>query len=125
VEAALASGMNPRDAKFELAKELVTLYHSAEDAEAAHKDFIAAFSDEGIPASIPEVFVEKGSTLMEALVFSSIIESKTEARRLFAAGAVKVLDGDALTKTTDPDGSVADGLIVKVGKHRFAKLLLK
>jgi tyrosyl-tRNA synthetase len=125
VESALAGGSNPRDAKFELAKALVAQYHSKEEADAAHADFIAAFSDEGIPANIPEIFVEKGSTLMEALVFSAVVESKTEARRLFAAGAIKILEGDTLTKTTDPDGSVVDGMVVKVGKHRFATLRLK
>lgn len=37
------NGANPRDIKIELAKELIERFHSKEDAEKAHQDFIQRF----------------------------------------------------------------------------------
>ena len=45
----VAEGLNPRDAKFELARELVARFHGADAGEAAQADFVRRFRDGGIP----------------------------------------------------------------------------
>ena len=45
--------LHPRDAKVNLGKILVSLYHSPEAAEAAAKEFDRVFRDKGLPDDIP------------------------------------------------------------------------
>ncbi|MDH5241719.1 MAG: tyrosine--tRNA ligase, partial [Gammaproteobacteria bacterium] len=40
---AVADGMNPRDAKFELSEEIVARFHSSNDAQAAKREFVSRF----------------------------------------------------------------------------------
>src|SRR6201988_4007437 len=57
-----ADGRNPRDIKFELARELVARFHDAGAADAAQRDFIARVSEKTVPTDLqPKVIqVEVG-----------------------------------------------------------------
>src|SRR5690606_1151593 len=57
LQAEVAAGRNPRDAKVLLAQELVTRFHTARDAEQALERFNAQFRDGAIPENLPEVTV--------------------------------------------------------------------
>src|SRR6516162_1394957 len=48
-----ASGRNPRDIKFELAREIVARFHGAGAAEGAHADFVARHRDRALPEDLP------------------------------------------------------------------------
>src|SRR5207245_2463746 len=50
---ATGEGRNPRDVKFELARELVARFHDTAAAEAAQREFIARVSEKGVPADLP------------------------------------------------------------------------
>ena len=50
---ATAEGRNPRDVKFELAREIVARFHDAAAADAAQRDFIARVSEKSVPADLP------------------------------------------------------------------------
>ncbi len=45
----VAEGLNPRDAKFQLARELVARFHGPAAGEAAQADFVRRFRDGGVP----------------------------------------------------------------------------
>jgi tyrosyl-tRNA synthetase len=123
VEKKLTSGMNPRDAKIILAKSIVTRYHGNKAADEAEKKFTQVFVKKEIPDEIAEVFVlDKNWPLAELLEFTKLVDSKSEARRLIEQGGVRVDsavigDREAIIRPTR-------GMIIQVGKRKFAKIKL-
>jgi tyrosyl-tRNA synthetase len=123
VEKKLTSGMNPRDAKIILAKSIVTRYHGNKAADEAEKKFTQVFVKKEIPDEIAEVFVlDKNWPLAELLEFTKLVNSKSEARRLIEQGGVRVDsavigDREAIIRPTR-------GMIIQVGKRKFAKIKL-
>ena len=117
-EKQMKKGANPKEFKMRLARELVTLYHSAVDAEKAEEEFNAVFAKGGIPDDMPEVTVEKGETLIDLLVRTKTVASKSEARRLIDQNAVSV-DGEPVGSHAAP----ATAGILKVGKRKFVKVI--
>ncbi|MEI7719689.1 MAG: tyrosine--tRNA ligase [bacterium] len=111
---------HPKEAKMRLAREIVTMYHNTEAAQKAEEDFTNTFSDGGVPENIPEVVVEKGSTLLDAL--TTLGDSKSELRRLLEAGAVGEVEGEKLTEGT---AAITKDTTLRIGKHRFLKITVK
>ncbi|MFN3729555.1 MAG: tyrosine--tRNA ligase [Fimbriimonadaceae bacterium] len=120
--------INPRDVKRRLARELVELYHSAAEAEAADEHFLKTFSrreqpTDAEPGVIPADMVVDGQVPLANLIVALGLEESTgRARKLVESGAVSI-DGD---KVTDPRARLAvadvEGRVLRVGKHRFRKL---
>jgi tyrosyl-tRNA synthetase len=113
----------PRDAKRRLARELVTLYHSAEAAQAAQERFDVQFRERGVPEDIPVVaLAEQRWFLPTLLQTANLVSSGSEARRMVSQGAVR-LDGRVLADATaEMDTAELDGRVLQVGKRRFARL---
>ncbi len=130
IESQISAGaLNPRDAKRRLAKEIVTLYHSAEAAAAADDYFINTFSKRSEPVDAPEAvipaeLVKDGALTIPALLTSlGITKSNGEARRLMAGGGVS-LDGQRMTDPTQGFSVEAlAGKVLRAGKHTFRKLM--
>ncbi|MBI2097981.1 MAG: tyrosine--tRNA ligase [Candidatus Vogelbacteria bacterium] len=119
--AALARGSaNPRDLKMRLARAVVNLYWDAESAVAAEKHFIAAFQ-QGQPEAVSEVSAAVGASLFEILQTAGLVKSKSDWRRLVAAGAVE-LDGERLV---DPHYRLKKSAVCQIGKRRFLRLRVK
>ncbi len=117
-EKALAGGKeNPKHLKMRLAREIVTMYHSAADAKAAEEAFENVFKNKGVPDDMPEYKAKKGESLIDALVASGSCASKSEARRLIEQGGIKVND-----KTVTDVNAKAEQGITKVGKRKFVKV---
>src|SRR5881398_3271362 len=55
-----ADGRNPRDAKVQLAQEIVARFHSDQAAETALTAFEARFRDHAVPENMPEVTLHSG-----------------------------------------------------------------
>ncbi len=124
VEADLAKGSNPRDAKMRLGRELVTMYHSKEAAEKAEQNFISTFQKkEGAPEDTKEVKVSAGAALVDVVVAEGVAPSKSEWRRLLDSGAVSNVETSE--KITDPNFKVAASITIKAGKKRFLKISVK
>lgn len=111
---------NPRDAKKRLAREIVTLYHSADAAAKADEQFAAVFAGGGVPDDVAEVEVKKGTALIETLVGEKLVASKSEARRLIEQGGVHLNN-----KVVQSMEAEVESGIVKVGKRRFLKLIVR
>jgi tyrosyl-tRNA synthetase len=117
-------GTNPRDIKIELAKELITRFHSAADAQAAHDDFIQRFQKKALPDEILDMTVTtEDDTILIAnlLKEANLVASTSEAMRMIKQGAVK-LNGEE--KITDTKLEIAKGTtaIYQVGKRKFANI---
>ena len=118
------NSINPRDLKAELGKEIVSFFHSANEAGVAAKDFENTFSKKEAPQDIGEVATKKGEyTLFDLVNLSGLASSKTEARRLIEDGAVDV-DGHTINSLHEKI-DLSRPIVLKVGKHRFAKILPK
>lgn len=117
----LADGtLHPRNAKVNLAKRVVARYHGQEAADAAFAEFERVFVKKDMPDEIPSYIVAEDSLLViDALVTSGMVASKSEARRLMQQGGVQV-DGEKVTDIT----AVLDCTsprIVRAGKLKFLR----
>lgn len=116
--------INPRDLKMKLAKELVRQYFSENQALEAELHFISVFQKGKVPAEIPVVKIEgkdlvDGKIMIGKLVYCiGFAPSNSEARRLVKQGAVRI-DGK---KIGDCELEIEEGMIIQVGKRKFAKL---
>jgi tyrosyl-tRNA synthetase len=130
LRAAIAAGRNPRDVKFELARELVARFHDPGAAERAQQNFTRRFAEKTLPADLPEVVIycsaeEDGMALVAALASSGVglAASRSEARRKVAEGAVRI-DGE---KATDPQLRLAAGgaYTLQLGPRRVARVAIR
>jgi tyrosyl-tRNA synthetase len=116
------SGRNPRDAKVQLAQEIVSRFHSQSAAEHALTDFEARFRDGAVPENMPEVQVVSNGTalaLVKILREAGLVASGTEAQRNIEQGGVKV-DGQRIDEKAL---ALAPGqYVVQVGKRKFARV---
>ncbi|QQR83855.1 tyrosine--tRNA ligase [Candidatus Peregrinibacteria bacterium] len=117
----IKNGANPRDAKMRLAAEIITLYHDAKAAEAAHEQFVNVFKNKGIPDEIPEFKLNGDRNIIDLIELCKLVDSRAEAKRAVLQGGVKINDD----KITDPQATVhlERDMIVQVGKRRFAKII--
>jgi tyrosyl-tRNA synthetase len=125
LKAAMEQGSNPRDIKIILAKEIIARFHSEQDAEAAHQDFIQRFQKNAIPEDMPELQITltaDGIAIANLLKEAGLVASTSEAMRMIKQGAVKI-DGDKVLDNklvlTDSGESV-----YQVGKRKFARITL-
>lgn len=120
LESEIGSGeMHPRDAKMKLAYEIVSIFHSAEDADRAQRAFIEVFQKGNLPEEIDEYRLTAGQSVLEVLVESELVRSKSEGRRLIGQNGVR-LDGETLT---DPNLEFPHPGILQVGKRKFLRVV--
>jgi tyrosyl-tRNA synthetase len=114
-------GRNPRDAKVALAKEIVTRFHSAKDAEKALEDFETRFQKGALPANMLEVSIVSGP-IAQVLKGVGLTQSTSDALRMIDGGGVK-LNGE---KVNDRSSVLIAGqtVVLQVGKRKFAKVTL-
>ena len=114
-------GENPRNIKFRLASEIITRFHSEEDAKVANQNFIDRFAKNQIPDEMDEYQFESGIKIGNLLKDANLVDSTSEAFRMIKQGAVKI-DGE---KVTDKDIDLPSVTAVyQVGKRKFARITL-
>jgi len=117
---------NPRDIKADLAKRIVTDFHSTVDADHAAEEFDRVFKQKQVPEEIEERTLPsnhpKGWDLSHLLVTVGLADSKADARRLIQQGGVYV-DGERQT-TINSITLWKPGMttILQVGKRRFVRV---
>ncbi|MBC8519385.1 MAG: tyrosine--tRNA ligase [Gammaproteobacteria bacterium] len=119
-------GGNPRDAKVELAKEIVARFHSQDDATQAEQNFINRFRKGAIPDEMDEVeLIAEGDGLAIAnlLKEAGLTASTSDALRMIRQGAVKV-DGEKIEETK-LKVMPGEAQVYQVGKRRFARVTVK
>lgn len=117
-----SSSHNPRDSKRLLARTLVSLYHGPEAAASAEEEFDRIFVQKDLPDEMPEFAVHTDGPvgILRLLTLTNLATSNAEARRLVEQGGVSV-DGHRIA---DYAATVELGLgvIIKVGKRKFARV---
>ncbi len=123
-EAVEAGGLHPKEAKLQLAAEIVSRFHSLSDAEQARQNFESRFRDQEIPDDLEVINVsahdEHGLALPQLLRESGLAASSGEAMRLIKQGAVR-LDQ---VRAEDRNARISSGstILVQVGKRRIARV---
>ncbi|MDD3480773.1 MAG: tyrosine--tRNA ligase [Patescibacteria group bacterium] len=111
----------PREAKGQLAFEIVKRYHGETKAKKAEKNFEQKFVKNETPEEMPEVkLVYAAQPLADILTDIRLTASKSEARRMIEQGAVKV-DGATIgdrEAVIDP----ISGMVIQVGKRKFVRV---
>lgn len=121
----LSGGMNPRDAKAELGRQIVERFYTKSAAEKASNEFDTVFKKKELP---DEIEVQSLNTawlvngildLTQLLKDSGMAPSRSEARRLIEQGGVK-LDN---AKVTEEKVSIAlnRSFVVQCGKRKFVR----
>jgi tyrosyl-tRNA synthetase len=118
------SKVNPRDIKRNLARTLVSMYHSKDAAKQAETEFDKIFIKKDVPDEIPEFKIDNNNpemNIVELITAIHFAPSRSEAKRLVMQGGVSV-DGK---KISDFNSNVKliDGMIMKVGKRKFIKFV--
>jgi tyrosyl-tRNA synthetase len=121
-----AGGRNPRDIKFELAREIVARFHDAAAAERAQRNFTARVSEKAVPQDLPLKVVPveaAGLRLANLLKEAGLAGSTSEANRKIEEGAVRI-DG---ARVSDKGLTLKAGAehVLQVGAKRFARVRLE
>ena len=123
VEAKLKDeSVNPRDIKMDLAREIVSLYHTEEEVEQAEERFKMIFQMGQKPKDIDTVNVSKEDfDLISTVVYKGLVSSKSEFRRLLLQGGIKMNDKKI---TMEKDLPKEGEIVVQVGKKKFMKIIV-
>ena len=123
VEAKLKdNSVNPRDIKMDLAREIVSLYHTKEEVEQAEERFKMIFQMGQKPKDIDTVNVSKEDfDLISTVVYKGLVSSKSEFRRLLLQGGIKINDKKI---TMEKDLPKEGEIVVQVGKKKFMKIIV-
>ena len=114
-------GENPRNIKFRLAEEIITRFHSKEQAKQAQQNFVDRFAKNQTPDEMDEFSFPKGIRIANLLKDSNLASSTSEALRMIKQGAAK-MDGEKITdKDLEPQVGTA---VYQVGKRKFARVTI-
>ncbi len=121
---AVKNGKNPRDAKVELALELVGRFYDQATANKAHEDFINKFKNHILPENLELIELKSadknGMPIANLLKDAGLVSSTSDGLRMIRDGAVKI-DGESISDQkllVVPD----EIRIFQVGKRRFARV---
>ena len=106
---------NPRDVKRWLAREIISLYHPAEQAQAADAEWMRVVSQGAVPTDMEEAEVDQGPIgIVDLVVKAGLAPSKREARRFVTQGATS-FNGE-IVKDPTVSVEVVKESTLKVGK---------
>ncbi|HEX8844997.1 MAG TPA: tyrosine--tRNA ligase [Pyrinomonadaceae bacterium] len=115
--------LNPRDLKVQLAKRIITDFHSAEEANKAEEHFYRVHQQKQAPEQIEEHVVLAGDwKIIKLLLKTNFAVSTAEARRLIQQGGVRI-NGERCTRVdAEVEVKKDQPTLLQVGKRRFAKI---
>lgn len=119
IESGLREGtLHPRDAKMRLAREISAAFYGEDEANKAEKIFVETFQKGSVPEEIPSIRCQKEETIMDILLRSGLVKSKSEGRRLLEQKGVRfegrIIEDPAFLPSTDG--------VLQVGKRHFLKI---
>jgi len=112
---------HPKEAKVLLGKTIVTQFYGQAAAEAAAAEFNRVFAQKNLPDEIPQVEIPAQRIMASKLLLAcKLVPSGSEAKRMIKQGAAEI-DGNRID---DPNLEITpkDGMVIQVGKRKFAKL---
>ncbi|OQY07700.1 MAG: tyrosine--tRNA ligase [Planctomycetales bacterium 4572_13] len=115
---------HPKEAKVKLAQIIIEQFYDAAAAKKAAAEFEKVFAQNQLPDDMPEVKIAAEPIMASKLLtHCNLVASGGEAKRMCKQGGVKIND----EKIANPSQEItpAAGMVVQVGKRKFAKLIIK
>jgi tyrosyl-tRNA synthetase len=112
---------HPKEAKVLLGKTIVTEFYDEAAAQSAAAAFDNVFAKGQLPDDIPEVELTADPISLKQLLLScKLVTTGGEAKRMTAQGGVSINEN----KQTDPNAEITptNGMVIQVGKRKFAKI---
>jgi len=124
MEQGLAEGnLHPNEVKMALAREIVSIFHDAEAAQAAQHRWDEVFrSGGGIPDDIPEESLATEERVIDILRRLNMVNSGSEAKRLMQQNGIRLNE----TPVNDAGATVTPDMlpaVLQVGKRKFVRLV--
>lgn len=123
IKSSIEEGINPRDLKIRLAKEVVSMVHSEAMANKAHEDFEKTFTKGEAPEDTPIVEILSGTNIRDSLVKEGIVSSNADWKRLIDGNAISYVGTDMTID--DPFVKAEENITLRIGKKRFVKIVVK
>ena len=117
---------HPKDAKSNLAKEIVARFHGKDAAVKAASEFDRVFKSKGLPEAIEERAITIQTEeigIVDLLKTARLTPSTSEARRLIQQGGINV-DGERISDI-NLKLSAGKTYLFQIGKRRFARVGIK
>ena len=115
---------HPKEAKVLLAKTILIQFYDGNTAQAAAAEFDKVFAQGQLPDDIPEVKISaEPITASKLLLHCNLVSSGSDGKRMIKQGAVEI----DKNKISDPNTLITptDGMIIQLGKRKFARLRIK
>jgi tyrosyl-tRNA synthetase len=115
---------HPKEAKIILGKAVVTQFYDETTAEASAAEFDKVFAQKNLPDEIPEVQIPSQPIMASKLLLAcKLVPSGSEAKRMIRQGAAEI----GGNRIEDPNIEITprNGMVIQVGKRKFARLKLK
>ncbi len=118
---------HPREVKVALAKFLIKRFHSEAAAQAAEEEFNRIFVDKGLPDEVPEFVVaaENQVGFCALMVKAGLAATNSEAGRLITGGGVQIDSEKISDARLKIDLKGGQSFVVKAGKKKFVKIIVK
>jgi tyrosyl-tRNA synthetase len=126
---------HPMEAKRALARRIVADFHDEEAADRAAEEFTRIFQERQAPSSVPDRRLNKAEQnklgagkkirLARLLAHLKMAPSRTEAERLIKQGAVEIDGARVEDPRAELDLQVQRTFTLRVGKHRFEKVIVE
>ncbi len=113
-----SGNINPRDVKMKVAREIVSIFYGDAEAASAEQTFVRVFQHKELPEEMPEFKLKAGVTVMDVLIGTGFVSSRSEAKRLLAQMGVR-LDGELLERS---DVLFPHPGVLQVGKRHFVRV---
>nr|WP_299245250.1 tyrosine--tRNA ligase [uncultured Halomonas sp.] len=121
----IETGANPRDIKMELARELITRYHSEQAAASAHRSAGNQLAEGELPDDLPEISVDfdgnAQAPIAAVLNRANLANNSAQAKDMLGNGRVKV-DGEVVPR--DHMLETGKSYVIQAGKKRYARVVL-
>lgn len=112
---------HPKESKVLLGKTIVGQFYDEAAGEAAAQHFDQVFSQSQLPDDMPDIEISGDPIAAGKLItYCKLVASGGEAKRMIKQGGAKIND----EKLTDANSQISpeDGMVVQVGKRKFARL---
>lgn len=113
--------MHPKEAKKKLASLLVSRFYNQEAAKAAETEFESVFKEGKLPQDIElRVFATKEIGIIDLLVKTGLVSSKSEARRVIQQKGVRI--GEETVSSDKYMVKLDTEKVINVGKRKFLRV---
>jgi len=121
-----AGDLSPMVVKRMLARVIVSILHDRETGLKADEKFVRFFCNHQPPEDIPVFEAEANVSIIDALVESKVLKTRSEVRRLIDQGGLSIIvEGNQVKISDHKTVLTAAETLVKVGKRHYLRIRTK